>query len=1390
MGGSTSKSTQTTTPPEEVMAGFRNVNAMATNAANTPFKQYSTNPNDFVAPMNATQNYGVAGTNQYAGAAQPYYGAATGQLMNAQDQATPFYGAAAQSISGAQGAGQAANEQAYSTLQGAYQGAQPFQQAATQYAQAGAQAVDPSALGGQQINQYMSPYLHSVVGNTAALLNQQNQQAMAGQTGNAIRQGAFGGDRAGIASAVLQGQQNLASGNVLSGLLNQGYGQALQTAQQQQGLGLSAAQANRAAQQQAAGQMLGIGQQGFGQGTATAEQIAALGQQQFGQGMTTAQQQQALGQGIYGMGAATSQGLAGLGAGAQSAGLQGAEAQLAAGQVGQQTEQAGKTALFNQFQQQQSYPFQTAQFLANTLEGTGALSGSTTTATSKKPLLASGGVVPSSHGGPVSFWHSGEGYADGGSPQGYSPPGFDPQMMAQILQNAQGMYGPYLSALGGGEASSGTGPYGGKGFVPAANLPVSHPQKVELSYAPDSGTSTAGDAARTAESYDEFAKSKLGQKVTGLGERGYNYVKNKITGQPEGAARGGVIGYAFGGPPSSPYGSNPGANPLGTNMDAAMAAPVAGGALEGQQALSIPTGTPGGGPNKGLAPPDAAPGASGSQTEQMGRDVTSMAHAATAVNDAWKNRASGGVVGYGPGGPVNNPYGSNPGTNPLGTNMDAATGNFSAGVVPEKPQGLTIPTGETSQGGKSPSSPPAPAGSSGSQVEQIGKDIGAAATAATAVAAAVPAVMALFAKGGSVGSRRGYALDGAVEDAPPEYPGQLPVVITEDQKAQYAKALGAAPPAQPPSDMVFKSPPHYNPKPPPVQNIQPQGGVAPAQIAAPASTPAPSPANPYHITPPLGSAQSLVHLPAAGQAAARPQNALEDYAMRSVLGVLGPAALGPAPRTGVAGGARHKPQTLPLRTHPTAMAQPGDEAADADVGVLDSVNGPTFSQAGVAPPEENAVDADVDLAKIAAAGSTSSPAPSPAAHKGLLGGLGGILAHPLQARSDYEAAHAKGTPQDNYMSRLLRGDPQALIPTATFINALVNSRGASPLASLAYAAKTGAQSSQNVVQQQQEIAKSNQDIISAGVKNANDIWMGLNRGIIKKDPNGLVKDAYGNSYSPTNMPTGTQGAGQAASPTHKYLTPSILATVEPAAEQYRANAVGLGAINPQRVADSEKIINDVYSSGAEANSNMSLSAEQANALFSTPEGKQNLVQGPLGVIFMPQITIVNDILKKIGLPTISGVGDVQIAEKVRMANAAGQLTKAQLHAVDALHGFQELSPGQNLDRHAQAMLLAQNNIANVKDILRRNVLDEAGTIEPNFLAQSVIKAFDQYYDQKFFNDMKNAAAEIYESKNSPNVLHGLSSPRDSDEYANTINYINNFGKKRGVANLSLAFVGQ
>jgi len=483
-GGSTTVN-KTEIPPE-VLARYNAVNARAETVAQQPYQRYSNDPNAFVAGLTPTQMAGIQNVNAMAGAAQPYYGAATQQLGQAQQQGQGYLGAATGQLGAAQQTGQAlgstAGEQyaqaanvaapyyqaatanlgaglglaaplnlaaaqsafgaagaaapyygaATRGTQAAIRGAQPYQTAATQAALAGSQAVSPGQL---QTVQFLNPYTQNVVAATQAALGQQFGQQQAQQQAEAIRAGAFGGDRSGLQRAQLRGQQALAESQAIAPLYQQAYQNALQTAQQQQGVNLSAEQANRAALQglspqlaalgqQGYGQQLGaaqqmaglgqalygqgmtgaqtlsqLGQAGFGQQLSAAQQAAALGQglygqalglgqaiqglgqQQYGQGAQTAQQLAALGQQGYGMGAGTSSALANLGTNAQQAGLAGAQAQLQAGQQQQQTEQAGKQAMYNQFMQEQGYPFQVAQFLANIATGTGALSGNQSTST-------------------------------------------------------------------------------------------------------------------------------------------------------------------------------------------------------------------------------------------------------------------------------------------------------------------------------------------------------------------------------------------------------------------------------------------------------------------------------------------------------------------------------------------------------------------------------------------------------------------------------------------------------------------------------------------------------------------------------------------------------------------------------------------------------------------------------------------------------------------------------------------------------------------------------------------------------------------------------------------------------------------------------------------------
>ena len=376
----------------------------------------------------------------------------------------------------------------------------------------------------------MNPYTQDVTQQESALMNQQNQTAQSGQLGTAISSGAFGGDRAGVAAANLAGQQSLAYGNAMAPILQQGYNTALSTAQQQQGVTLAAQQAD-AARLSAAGQ-----------------QIANIGTQ------------------------------------GQTAGLAGAQAQMAAGQVGQQTTQAGDTALYNQFLQQQSYPFQTAQFLANIAEGTGALSGQTTTTTQpssffsdrrlkeniKKIGTAKNGLPiysfnykedpekvsrlgfmadevekkhPEAVGLAAGFKtvdyekaarpkrYAGGLLADstGGLVTDDSRGGFDqggsPGDWAAILQQHEGMYGPQAGGLYGGSAQATPGK---PSYVPSSSVPQHQPlHPGNIPALPQSGLKQAiGDATQAESLY------KMGTDPKGLGAAIYGKVAGSATPAP------------------------------------------------------------------------------------------------------------------------------------------------------------------------------------------------------------------------------------------------------------------------------------------------------------------------------------------------------------------------------------------------------------------------------------------------------------------------------------------------------------------------------------------------------------------------------------------------------------------------------------------------------------------------------------------------------------------------------------------------------------------------------------------------------------------------------------------------------------------------------------------
>lgn len=230
-------------------------------------------------------------------------------------------------------------------------------------------------LTASQIQQYENPYTQSVVNATQAQFNNQNAQQQSALQGTAAQQGALGGDRQAVAQAVLAGQQQTAQAPVIANLESQGYNSAVNTAAQQ-----------------------------FQQNPLAAASL-------------------------YGN----------LGSSAVSNALNAGNAQLNAGSVQQQTQQAADTAAYNQYLAQQAYPYQSAAYLEQYGLPSALAQGSTSSGTQTTPgpstlgqiaglgisaaglFLKDGGNVGYASGGSPGYVTSPQGYIVSGS--GYIPSG-------------------------------------------------------------------------------------------------------------------------------------------------------------------------------------------------------------------------------------------------------------------------------------------------------------------------------------------------------------------------------------------------------------------------------------------------------------------------------------------------------------------------------------------------------------------------------------------------------------------------------------------------------------------------------------------------------------------------------------------------------------------------------------------------------------------------------------------------------------------------------------------------------------------------------------------------------------------------------------------------------
>jgi hypothetical protein len=222
--------------------------------------------------MSGNQLNAIRGGQEGIGAYQPYMTNAYGQL----------------------GQGQQAVATGVDVLRSAdtrnqYDAAQGLQGLAAQGTLGATQPI-----GQQQISQYMNPFMNVALQGQLDEMNRQAQIQGQGLQAQAVKAGAFGGTREGIQRAELGRNLAQTQNQAIANAMQQGYGQALSTAQQQQ-------QAQMAGYNQLGNIGQGIGSlaaQQFGVGSQLAQGLGSLGMQQAGLGSQSA----ALGQAAQGMG--------------------------------------------------------------------------------------------------------------------------------------------------------------------------------------------------------------------------------------------------------------------------------------------------------------------------------------------------------------------------------------------------------------------------------------------------------------------------------------------------------------------------------------------------------------------------------------------------------------------------------------------------------------------------------------------------------------------------------------------------------------------------------------------------------------------------------------------------------------------------------------------------------------------------------------------------------------------------------------------------------------------------------------------------------------------------------------------------------------------------------
>lgn len=312
------------------------------------YTPYSSNPADYVAgfsPMQQQAQQGVAGLQlpgQF-GQASDYANQATQGLLN--QQYNPV------------GAG-------YSNVNA------PNLQ---NYQMSGPQQVNTQQFTGNQVGQYMNPYLQNALQPQLQEMQRQYDITGAQEAGNATKQGAFGGSRQAIMQAENQRNKNTAMNQAIGQGYNTAYNNAANQFNTSQGQNLQAQMANQGAGLTAGTQNLNalLGVQSLGAGQNMQSQLANQQAQQNANQLAANQQQFGANYGMQGKQAALSGAntLGNLGTsqlGAQQ-GIYGLQNTL--GQQQQQQQQNIINQGVQNYQTAQQYPMQQLNQMKGILSG-------------------------------------------------------------------------------------------------------------------------------------------------------------------------------------------------------------------------------------------------------------------------------------------------------------------------------------------------------------------------------------------------------------------------------------------------------------------------------------------------------------------------------------------------------------------------------------------------------------------------------------------------------------------------------------------------------------------------------------------------------------------------------------------------------------------------------------------------------------------------------------------------------------------------------------------------------------------------------------------------------------------------------------------------------------